>query len=73
MKRTECPHCGLTIQNMVTAERLAAAVNLLVKHAKIDARSLAADVLLDYYQGDGPAPVVPTAKESWDLLKREGE
>jgi hypothetical protein len=54
---------------LLAAERLAAAVNILVRRGLLDARSLAGDELLNYYQTYA-APEMPSEEESVAVLGR---
>jgi hypothetical protein len=58
----------MVTMQLLAAERLAAAVNILVKRGKLDARSLPGDELLNYYQMFC-APEIPSEEESWAILR----
>lgn len=55
-----CESCGFRTTQLIVAERLAAAVNILIRRNQLDARSLPGDALLDYYQAGGTQPEVPS-------------
>jgi len=69
--RQICPHCDFAVPRLLAAERLAAAVTLLIHRGRLDPRSAVGDALLDYYQGSGAAPDVPSADEAERILRGE--
>lgn len=52
--RTRCLHCGLVTTQLLVAEALADAVEHMIRVRLIDARSPAADALLDYRYPSDP-------------------